>query len=240
VLGSHPKVGAAQAGGGVLRLPADRGLYGQLGAGAADTGGRKGRDGGGYTFGRGNDGHLRLCFAISTARMEEALGRVVEGTRQAGLMRPRPALPFPSGASADMVVFWFPWVCAALAFVLPNWSSVCVVAPAADASGSSRRSSSRSCGSALERLGQLLAEVGPVVLRRGRLLEVAQRLRRSAGQLVLEPGVEGPWPPSSSPLSRPRQDRGSGSRHRGGQCSPGPSACSPCSRGFLPLAVASP
>ena len=31
----------------------------------------------GYTFGAGNEGHLRLCFAIAPARLEEALRRVV-------------------------------------------------------------------------------------------------------------------------------------------------------------------
>ena len=32
----------------------------------------------GYTFGAGNEGHLRLCFAISTPRLETALLRVRE------------------------------------------------------------------------------------------------------------------------------------------------------------------
>jgi aspartate/methionine/tyrosine aminotransferase len=30
----------------------------------------------GYTFGEGNDGHIRLCFAIITPRLEEALTRI--------------------------------------------------------------------------------------------------------------------------------------------------------------------
>jgi aspartate/methionine/tyrosine aminotransferase len=30
----------------------------------------------GYTFGQGNESHLRLCFAIRTERLLEALGRL--------------------------------------------------------------------------------------------------------------------------------------------------------------------
>ena len=31
----------------------------------------------GYTFGPGNEDHVRLCFAIGTERLEEALRRVI-------------------------------------------------------------------------------------------------------------------------------------------------------------------
>ena len=32
----------------------------------------------GYTFGPDNESHVRLCFAIGSERLEEALGRVIE------------------------------------------------------------------------------------------------------------------------------------------------------------------
>lgn len=77
VLGTHPRVNLLRPEGAFYAFPRIEGCSDSLALARRILAEAKVGTAAGYTFGEGNDGHLRLCFAISTARMEEALGRVV-------------------------------------------------------------------------------------------------------------------------------------------------------------------
>jgi aspartate/methionine/tyrosine aminotransferase len=77
ILAKHPRIELAEPHGAFYAFPKVRGLQSSLAfvedvlseenVGLAP----------GYTFGPGNESHFRLCFAQSSARLEEALNRIV-------------------------------------------------------------------------------------------------------------------------------------------------------------------
>jgi aspartate/methionine/tyrosine aminotransferase len=76
-LGAHPKVALLKPEGAFYAFARVEGCTDSLALARRILADGKVGTAAGYTFGEGNDGYLRLCFAISTPRMEEALGRVV-------------------------------------------------------------------------------------------------------------------------------------------------------------------
>jgi aspartate/methionine/tyrosine aminotransferase len=76
-LGSHPRVHLLQPEGAFYAFPRIEGVGDSLELAARVLAEAKVGIAPGYTFGNGNDGHLRLCFAIGTERLGEALERFV-------------------------------------------------------------------------------------------------------------------------------------------------------------------
>jgi aspartate aminotransferase len=78
VLGTHPRVSLLRPEGAFYAFPRIEGCADSLALARRVLAEAKVGTAAGYTFGEGNDGHLRLCFAISTPRLEAALLRVKE------------------------------------------------------------------------------------------------------------------------------------------------------------------
>jgi aspartate/methionine/tyrosine aminotransferase len=78
VLGSHPRVSLLRPEGAFYAFPRVEGCADSLALARRILAEAKVGTAPGYTFGGGNEGHLRLCFAIDTPRLETALLRVRE------------------------------------------------------------------------------------------------------------------------------------------------------------------
>jgi aspartate aminotransferase len=78
VLGTHPRVALLRPEGAFYAFPKIEGCADSLALARRILAEAKVGTAAGYTFGEGNDGHLRLCFAISTPRLEVALTRIVD------------------------------------------------------------------------------------------------------------------------------------------------------------------
>lgn len=77
LLGRHPRVRMLRPQGAFYAFPRIEGVTDSLAFARRVLAEAKVGIAAGYTFGPGNDGHVRLCFAIKPARLEEALRRVV-------------------------------------------------------------------------------------------------------------------------------------------------------------------
>lgn len=77
-LGRHPRVSLLKPEGAFYAFPKIEGVTDSLAFARRILREAKVGMAAGYTFGPGNDGHLRLCFAIDTPRLETALRRIVE------------------------------------------------------------------------------------------------------------------------------------------------------------------
>jgi aspartate aminotransferase len=78
VLGTHPRVSLLRPQGAFYAFPRIEGCRDGLALARRILAETKVGTAAGYAFGEGNEGHLRLCFAISTPRLETALLRVRE------------------------------------------------------------------------------------------------------------------------------------------------------------------
>jgi len=78
ILGGHPRVDLLEPEGAFYAFPRIEGVRDSLSLARRILHERKVGTAPGYTFGRGNDAHLRLCFAIDTPRLKEALERIVQ------------------------------------------------------------------------------------------------------------------------------------------------------------------
>ena len=81
-LGGHPLFDHVSPAGAFYAFPRVHGLkdslaYAEMLLEAEDVGVAPG-----YTFGPGNDGHFRICFAQSHARLEDGLDRIIRFTEQ--------------------------------------------------------------------------------------------------------------------------------------------------------------
>jgi aspartate/methionine/tyrosine aminotransferase len=78
VLGRHPRVALLRPEGAFYAFPKIAGVGDSLELARRILREEKVGTAAGYTFGQGNAGHLRLCFAIDTPRLETALRRIVD------------------------------------------------------------------------------------------------------------------------------------------------------------------
>lgn len=78
ILGSHPRVDLLPPEGAFYAFPKIRGCDDGLLLAQRILAEAKVGTAAGYTFGKGNQGHLRLCFAIAPERLEVALRRIVD------------------------------------------------------------------------------------------------------------------------------------------------------------------
>jgi aspartate aminotransferase len=76
-LGRHPRVRLLRPEGAFYAFPKIEGLADSLAFARRVLAEAKVGIAAGYTFGPGNDGHVRLCFAIAPKRLEEALRRII-------------------------------------------------------------------------------------------------------------------------------------------------------------------
>lgn len=76
ILGGHPRVSLLPPAGAFYAFPRIEGCADSLVLAQRILAEAKVGTAAGYTFGRGNEGHLRLCFAIATERLEVALRRI--------------------------------------------------------------------------------------------------------------------------------------------------------------------
>ena len=77
ILGRHPRVRLTRPEGAFYAFPRIEGVGDSLAFARRVLAEAKVGIAAGYTFGTGNESHVRLCFAISPGRLEEALGRIV-------------------------------------------------------------------------------------------------------------------------------------------------------------------
>lgn len=77
ILGRHPRVRLTRPEGAFYAFPRIEGVADSLAFARRVLAEAKVGIAAGYTFGTGNESHVRLCFAISPGRLEEALGRIV-------------------------------------------------------------------------------------------------------------------------------------------------------------------
>ncbi|MEK0084333.1 pyridoxal phosphate-dependent aminotransferase [Benzoatithermus flavus] len=76
-LGRHPRVRLLRPEGAFYAFPRIEGVTDSLALARRVLAEAKVGIAAGYTFGDGNESHVRLCFAISTERLDEALGRLI-------------------------------------------------------------------------------------------------------------------------------------------------------------------
>ncbi|HEX2527900.1 MAG TPA: pyridoxal phosphate-dependent aminotransferase [Geminicoccus sp.] len=76
ILGSHPKLDMLVPEGAFYLFPRIKGSISGLDFARRLLREEKVGIAPGFTFGEGNDAHVRICFALSTARLEEAFGRI--------------------------------------------------------------------------------------------------------------------------------------------------------------------
>ena len=77
ILGTHPRVALLRPQGAFYAFPRIEGCADSLALARRILDETRVGTAAGYTFGVGNEGHLRLCFAIATDRLTEALHRIV-------------------------------------------------------------------------------------------------------------------------------------------------------------------
>jgi aspartate aminotransferase len=77
-LGRHPRVSLLEPQGAFYAFPKIEGVTDSLAFARRVLAEAKVGIAAGYTFGKGNESHIRLCFAIGTERLETALRRLVE------------------------------------------------------------------------------------------------------------------------------------------------------------------
>lgn len=77
MLGGHPRVSLLQPEGAFYAFLRVEGCADSLALARRILAEGKVGTAAGYTFGEGNESHLRICFAIDTPRLEEALSRIV-------------------------------------------------------------------------------------------------------------------------------------------------------------------
>jgi aspartate/methionine/tyrosine aminotransferase len=75
-LGAHPRVSLLEPEGAFYAFPRIEGMTDSLAFARRVLAETKVGLAAGYTFGQGNESHLRLCFAIGTERLMEAMGRL--------------------------------------------------------------------------------------------------------------------------------------------------------------------
>jgi aspartate/methionine/tyrosine aminotransferase len=76
-LGRHPRVHLTRPEGAFYAFPRLEGVTDSLAFARRVLTEAKVGIAAGYTFGAGNESHVRLCFAIAPARLEEALHRII-------------------------------------------------------------------------------------------------------------------------------------------------------------------
>jgi aspartate aminotransferase len=77
MLGAHPRVHLLRPEGAFYAFPRIDGVTDSLAFARRVLAEAKVGIAAGYTFGPGNESHVRLCFAITTERLEEALRRLL-------------------------------------------------------------------------------------------------------------------------------------------------------------------
>ncbi len=75
-LGAHPRVSLLAPEGAFYAFPRIEGMTDSLAFARRVLAETKVGLAAGYTFGQGNESHLRLCFAIATERLEDAMRRL--------------------------------------------------------------------------------------------------------------------------------------------------------------------